>query len=172
MPAQWALTPERRDGVQEIADGHPALLQNAGHLLYIPLRAGKPVLGDPKEFTDDFVQATEQYFRDVWTFSTEPEQMLTMLIALSNLQGRLQTKRRYDLGDIDTIFSQWARIRLFSHAKSSPRRRASSGRTRALAVSRDVRLGNRHWSNRAPGNTPHQTERIGGHTRVVVRNAA
>ncbi|MBD2335981.1 AAA family ATPase [Calothrix sp. FACHB-156] len=96
-----------RAGVLEIIDGHPALLQNAGYLLYDTLLAGKTP--DIQSFAQDFESATEQYFRDTWRFSTEEEQILLMLIALVRLQGRLNRSTRYALGDIDLVFSQRSR---------------------------------------------------------------
>jgi AAA domain len=96
-----------REGVLKIIDGHPALLQNAGYLLHETLEAGKPLNIDV--FTRDFESTTEQYFRDTWRFSTEEEQILLMLIALCNLQGRLNRNTRYGLGDIDLVFSQRSR---------------------------------------------------------------
>ena len=76
-----------RAGVLEIIDGHPALLQNAGYLLYHILQTGQTP--DIVAFTRDFASATEQYFQNTWAFSTEEEQILLMLIALCRLQGRL-----------------------------------------------------------------------------------
>ncbi|BAY88350.1 MULTISPECIES: ATP-binding protein [unclassified Tolypothrix] len=96
-----------RAGVLEIIDGHPALLQNAGYLLYDTLLAGNTP--DIQSFAQDFESATEQYFRDTWRFSTEEEQILLMLIALVRLQGRLNRNTRYALGDIDLVFSQRSR---------------------------------------------------------------
>ncbi len=97
------MTPSLRDGIREIADGHPALLQNAGFLLYSKRRSG--TMPDVETYARDFLTATEQYFQNSWQLANELEQTLLMLIALSNLKGRLQ-KTRYDLGDISIIFSQ------------------------------------------------------------------
>lgn len=96
-----------RAGVLDIIDGHPALLQNAGYLLYDTILAGQTP--NIQSFTRDFESATEQYFRDTWRFSTEEEQILLMLIALVRLQGRLNRNTRYALGDIDLVFSQRSR---------------------------------------------------------------
>ncbi len=97
------MTPALRDGIREIADGNPALLQNAGHLLYRELRSGH--IPSAEAFARDFERATEQYFEDMWRLASEVEQTLMMLIALSALKGRL-LKKRYDLGDMDLVFSQ------------------------------------------------------------------
>ncbi len=92
-----------RQGVLAITDGHPALLQNAGYLLYETVQDGK--IPNVEVFTRDFQSRTEQFFSDSWHFSTDIEQVLLMLIALSRLEGRLNN-RRYGLGGIDLIFSQ------------------------------------------------------------------
>lgn len=97
------MTPALRDGIRDIAGGTPALLQNAGYLLYRELRAGH--IPDANAFARDFQRATEHYFEDVWNLSNEVEQTLMMLLALVRLKGRLLNKR-YDLGDVDIIFSQ------------------------------------------------------------------
>ena len=58
-----------------------------------------------ERFTRDLITATEQIFQDTWQLANELEQTLLMLISLSNLEGRIQNKR-YNLGDINIIFSQ------------------------------------------------------------------
>ncbi|NDJ15959.1 ATP-binding protein [Myxacorys almedinensis] len=97
------MTPALRDGIHEVADGNPALLQNAGFLLYRELRAGH--VPDADAFAKDFRQMTEHYFQDIWDLSNDTEQTLLMLLGLVNLKGRILDKR-YDLGDVDIIFSQ------------------------------------------------------------------
>jgi hypothetical protein len=97
------MTPALREGMLDIAGGTPALLQNAGYLLYRELRAGH--VPDASAFARDFQSATEHYFEDVWNLSNEVEQTLMMLLALLGLKGRILDKR-YELGDIDIIFSQ------------------------------------------------------------------
>ncbi|NES86737.1 MAG: ATP-binding protein [Moorea sp. SIO2B7] len=100
------ISDKLRKGVLAITEGHPALLQNAGFLLYNKLQDGK--IPNIQAFTRDFESQTEQFFRDTWRFSTDIEQVLLMMIALSYLEGRLN-KRRYALGDIGLIFSQRSR---------------------------------------------------------------
>ena len=97
------MTPALRDGIREIADGNPALLQNAGHLLYRELRTGH--VPNAEAFAKDFQRTTVHYFEDMWNLANEVEQTLMMLIALCSLKGRL-LKKHYDLGDIDRVFSQ------------------------------------------------------------------
>ncbi len=97
-------TPEVRDAIREIADGHPTLLQIAGFLLYRELKTDK--VPDLQSFTDEFESSTTQIFQTIWSRATEVEQTLLMLIALSNLEGLLHEKRQFDLSGIDLIFSQ------------------------------------------------------------------
>lgn len=102
------MTPALLECIREIADGHPALLQNAGSILYDildeELQAGQTPNSD--ELAREFQNATTQLFQQTWEMSDEIEQTLLMLLALSRLEGRLPSKKRYDLGNIDVIFSQ------------------------------------------------------------------
>jgi hypothetical protein len=97
------MTLDLRNGIRDIADGNPALLQTAGYLLFRELRVDR--VPDADAFAKDFQRATEHYFEDIWNLSTEVEQTLLMLLALKHLRGRLLDKH-YDLGDVDIIFSQ------------------------------------------------------------------
>ncbi len=97
------MTAELRDGIREMTDGHPALIQHAGYLLYDKLQTGE--IPDPEAFARDFLSSVEQFFQQMWEMSNQEEQMLLMLIALSNLKGRIKGKI-YDLGDISIILSQ------------------------------------------------------------------
>ncbi|NEQ63015.1 MAG: ATP-binding protein [Moorea sp. SIO4A1] len=97
------MTPALRDGIKEIADGHPVLLQNAGYLLYQELRSGGDL--DPVTFAQEFQNTTLHIFQQMWELSNPIEQTLLMLIALSELKGRLRNQR-YDISNIDNIFSQ------------------------------------------------------------------
>lgn len=89
--------------IRELTDGHPALLQNAGYILYQGLRSGR--VPDPNTFTRDLQNATEHFFQATWELCNELEKILLMLIALRNLEGRLLNKR-YALSNIENIFSQ------------------------------------------------------------------
>ncbi len=97
------ITPALRDGIREMCNGHPTLLQNAGHLLYRELRSGN--VPDIISFAQDFQTATSHVFEAQWQLANEVEQTLLMLIALMNLRGRLQGKV-YDMGDLPVVFSQ------------------------------------------------------------------
>ena len=92
-----------QEGVLKITDGHPQLLQNAGHLLYDCLQEG--TIPDFETFIQDFQGRTEQVFQNMWKLSTDEEKILLMLIALSGLEGRLGNQK-FALRDIDRIFSQ------------------------------------------------------------------
>ena len=97
------MTREIRDGIEEIAGGNPALLQNTGFLLYSKRRSGETL--NAEIFAKEFIAATEHFFQDTWQLANELEQALLMLIALYQLKGRVQ-KTRYDLSDISVVFSQ------------------------------------------------------------------
>jgi hypothetical protein len=79
------------------------LLQNAGHLLFRTLRSGH--IPSPLDFAQEFQRSTQHIFEAQWQLATEDEQTLMMLIALINLQGRLN-KSLYDLKDLPMVFSQ------------------------------------------------------------------
>ncbi|NMG08273.1 ATP-binding protein [Brasilonema sp. UFV-L1] len=105
-------TPESqplRDIIREIAGGHPALLQNAGSLLYRKLRTAQGTAMDAQAFATAFAREfksdTRQIFQNIWDRCSEEEQSLLMLIALYGLKGRLN-EESYDLSDLDIIFSQ------------------------------------------------------------------
>ena len=103
MPINSAL----KDKIRELAGENPFLLQNAGYILYEKLRAGNVL--DSNTFADildeEFQRTTQPFFQATWEQSTEIEQNLLMLLAISKLKGRLGQKR-YDLRDIENIFSQ------------------------------------------------------------------
>lgn len=92
-----------QEGVLKITGGHPKLLQNAGYLLHERLQDGR--IPDLETFIKDFQSRTEEIFDNIWQFSTDEEQILLMLIALSRLEGRLG-KKKFALRDIDRVFSQ------------------------------------------------------------------
>ena len=95
------MTPELRDGIQEIAGGNPALLQNAGFILHNKRRSGETISAEV--FARDFLAATEHFFQNTWLLVNELEQGLLMLIALSKLAYRVQNKR-YNLGNVNVVF--------------------------------------------------------------------
>ena len=99
MPMPLAI----REGVRELAGGHPGLLQIAGFLLYRELRVGN--IPSPGNFARSFESSTRHFFQNTWQWSSEKDQTLLMLIALSCLKGRLH-KKQYDLHDINTLLSQ------------------------------------------------------------------
>ncbi|MCL2929247.1 MAG: ATP-binding protein [Trichodesmium sp. MAG_R01] len=100
------MPPGLCDGIQEIAGGNPLLLQNAGFLYYDKVRSEETLSAE--KFTRDLITATDHIFQGTWQLANGLEQTLLMLISLSNLEGRVQNKR-YNLGDINVIFSQKSR---------------------------------------------------------------
>lgn len=106
------ITPALRDVIQNMAGGHPALLQIAGSLLFRALRTGK--LPDTETFTKEFESQTRHIFEDIWQRCKDVEQGLLILMAWSKLKGGLDQKITIDLSDIDltkidVIFSQHQR---------------------------------------------------------------
>lgn len=100
------ITPAIQEGIREMAGGNPTLLQNAGYLLYEKLRDRKDGEKlDPAKFAEDFQSATLQIFEAIWDLSTPLEQNLMMLVALTELEGKISNKN-FDLGDIKLVFSQ------------------------------------------------------------------
>ena len=105
-PLYIAIAPRLRPAILEITDGHPALLQNAGLLLYSAVREGEII--DLDRFIDDFYSQTKQIFRGIWQTSTDIQQGLLMLIALNSVGGNLNDQR-YLIRDLDRTFSQQLR---------------------------------------------------------------
>lgn len=101
--AGFPITPAIQEGIREMAGGNPTLLQNAGYLLYEKLREGGKL--DAAVFANDLQNSTLQLFDAIWHLSNELEQSLMMLVALTELQGKLLNKN-FDLGDIKLVFSQ------------------------------------------------------------------
>ena len=101
--SRMSMTGEIREGIEEIAGGNPALLQNAGFILYNTIRSEETISAEV--FARDFFAATKHFFQDTWQLANPLEQALLMLIALYNLKGRVQ-KIRYDLSDISVVFNQ------------------------------------------------------------------
>jgi hypothetical protein len=100
---ELTLTAELRDGIREIADGNPALLQQAGFLLHEQLRVGNHP--SAPAFAQDFQVATLHIFESTWLLLNDLEQSLMMLIALDCLAGRIG-KKVYSIGNVEIIFSQ------------------------------------------------------------------
>jgi len=99
------MKPALQEEVREIAGGNPALLQIAGYLLYREKELGTEQIADVEAFAREFESTARHYFQDIWSLSNELEQTLLILLALSNLRGRLHNQR-YDLSGIEIILSQ------------------------------------------------------------------
>ena len=98
VPQAWL------EAITELAGGNPALLQYACSLLYEEWDSGATL--KPEAFSADFENRTRQYYRNAWQFCSPEEQLCLMLIALFKLEGRVNTGRSYDLGDLDGLLSQ------------------------------------------------------------------
>ncbi|NEO45185.1 MAG: AAA family ATPase [Moorea sp. SIO4A3] len=107
LMAGMPMTPTLRELIQDIAGGHPALLQIAGSLLYRELKTGN--VPDAQAFARDFEATTRPIFETIWQRCSQVEQALLMLMALFKLQGRLHHNKHFDLKGIDVIFSQHQR---------------------------------------------------------------
>ncbi len=92
-----------QDNIFALTGGHPALLQNAGYLLYERVRDIE--LKQVERFATEFRRRTEQVFVNTWRLSNDIEQILLMLIALSRLEGKLRG-RQFALGNLDQFFQQ------------------------------------------------------------------
>jgi len=103
MSPAWTLTQSQRGWMRELADGHPALLQNACYLLWKTFQEKTPM--ESWEFADHLRGLTRQFFRDEWQFSNPEEQMALLLIALCRAEGKVPG-RDYNLSGIDTVLSQ------------------------------------------------------------------
>ena len=105
-PLYIPITPRLRPAILEITDGHPALLQNAGFLLYSALRNGEII--DKDRFIKNFYEQTKQIFHGNWRTCLDIEKVLLMLIALKSVEGHFND-RRYVISDLDRTFSQHQR---------------------------------------------------------------
>lgn len=106
MPEGWTL--ELKQGVREMAGGHPALLQTACFLLHNTWQNWQQP--DINTFGREFVSATEHFYRNAWLASSEEERWILVLLALSNLGGRLNKQREYRLDGVEIILSQKDRV--------------------------------------------------------------
>jgi hypothetical protein len=98
---------ELREGVIKAIGGNPALLQNAGYLLYESIQENKKSTLEDLLF-NDFLNATKHYFENNWDFSSKEEKALLILIALHQLEGRLDDQK-FKFSDVSIIFSQYNR---------------------------------------------------------------
>jgi AAA ATPase domain len=99
---QWILNFQA--GILEVSGGNPALIQNAGSLLYRAWRDRD--LETVLDFAIEFERANRQYFSVAWNQSSDDEKSLLKFIALSRLEGRVNRKRQYTLDGVDIILSK------------------------------------------------------------------
>jgi hypothetical protein len=104
-----SFTPNECEYIRQIAGRHPLLVQIVGSLIFESHRSGLDEIDNYAYKGQKFEEQARHHFVDLWEYSTEQEQMLLMLIAIKKLEGRLNRKRTYDLGDLDLLFSQHER---------------------------------------------------------------
>jgi hypothetical protein len=104
-----SFTPNECEYIRQIAGRHPLLVQIVGSLIFESHKSGLDEIDNYEYIGQKFEEQARHHFVDLWEYSTEQEQMLLMLIAIKKLEGRLNRKRTYDLGDLDLIFSQHER---------------------------------------------------------------
>ncbi|MBD2203086.1 AAA-like domain-containing protein [Calothrix sp. FACHB-1219] len=107
--ANLSIEPQLKEAIREITGGHPTLLQIACSLLYREVKKGEGTILDVTAFAQNFESDTKQIFQNIWDRCSEVEQTLLMLMALSGLKGRLHKKIKFDMSDIDLIFTQKVR---------------------------------------------------------------
>jgi len=86
MPEAFALNTAERSWLDQIAGGHPYLLQAALCALFQLHVDGKPF--DVKDTTQKFAGTVESFFRELWNDAAVKERLLLMLIALRNYERR------------------------------------------------------------------------------------
>jgi len=99
------MTPNLRQGVQRLTGRNPALLQIAAYLLYQERELRTGHLPNAEALARQVELMTRQVFEIAWQRSEVEAQTLLMLIALSELRGRIPGKQ-FDLGGLDIVFSQ------------------------------------------------------------------
>lgn len=107
-----AITPQLTEALEEIAAGHPKLLQTACFLLYQGLTDENqpPIEELVNNFIRDFESSTNPFFDSLWKRCDPKEQYLLMLMGLLKLRDRLNENGQYDLRNIQSIFSQYDKI--------------------------------------------------------------
>jgi hypothetical protein len=102
---QPPFSPEEKEYICHLSGLHPRLMQIAAAEIFDQrLEAGAP-LDDLTPVGERFKSETENVFKDLWAAADEVEQMLLMLIALQEQDGKIP-ECRYDLSDLSVIFSQ------------------------------------------------------------------
>lgn len=89
--------------IGKIAGGHPALLQCAGSVLHTyQILNQVPTI---EQFITKFFDRSKHIFEQTWNLCDLKEQTLLMLVALPNLQYRLD-RNKFNLSRIESILSQ------------------------------------------------------------------
>ncbi|MEH1779399.1 MAG: AAA-like domain-containing protein [Nostoc sp.] len=98
------ITRELPQVLGEITGGNPTLLKIAISLFYRQQESSNML--NIEEFVNEFESSTRQFFGHIWYSSSEVEQTLLMLMAISALKGRLHKQKQFDVTGIEFIFSQ------------------------------------------------------------------
>ncbi|MFM6153551.1 MAG: ATP-binding protein, partial [Sphaerospermopsis kisseleviana] len=99
--------PTLRGEIINITGGHPSLVQIAGYLIYQKIQRGQDA--NAESFAQRFEADTRYIFEPIWQRCNPTEQLLLMLIALLDLDGRIQDTR-FSLKGIGIILTQHERL--------------------------------------------------------------
>ncbi len=105
---QPPFSEEETNCVISLSGCHPHLARmTAGDIFQERIERGAP-LEDLTPLGEKVKTKASPLFQDFWTFATEMEQLLLMLITLETLKGKV-TDANYDLGDLKDILSKQER---------------------------------------------------------------
>ncbi|MFM6127260.1 MAG: ATP-binding protein, partial [Sphaerospermopsis kisseleviana] len=96
-----------RGEIIKITGGHPSLVQIAGFLIYQEIQRDHDA--NAELFIQGFERDTRHIFEVIWQRCNPTEQLLLMLIALLDLDGRIQDIR-FNLKGIGRIMTQHERL--------------------------------------------------------------
>ncbi|MFM5981761.1 MAG: ATP-binding protein, partial [Sphaerospermopsis kisseleviana] len=96
-----------RGEIIKITGGHPSLVQIAGFLIYQEIQRDHDA--NAELFIQGFERDTRHIFEVIWQRCNPTEQLLLMLIALLDLDGRIQDTR-FSLKGIGIILTQHERL--------------------------------------------------------------
>jgi hypothetical protein len=99
--------PTLRGEIINITGGHPSLVQIGGFFIYREMQRGNDA--NVESFSQGFERDTRHIFELIWQRCNPTEQLLLMLIALLDLDGRIQDTR-FNLKGIGRIMTQHERL--------------------------------------------------------------
>jgi hypothetical protein len=130
MLSKWLSEPEINEKIQtirELADGHPALLQNLLHLLYNTLRSGNNQ--DVEAFKNNCLDRTEGILSKLWDNSTKEERKYLICLALSNPAVRQARQYQESWRAINRNLSQKEGTRHLLEQRGIIKRTTTQGQT-------------------------------------------